>query len=103
MAARAAFLRACAELFSGAAPLVAAGSVQAEEKVPSASDQSALFWKPPLFRQSKRPSQSATLLQSEPVSQDKLPLEVSHAEMDQALAEAEKAGSSAKAGAALLI
>ena len=74
----------------GAALLVAAGSVKAEEKVSSAADQSALSEAALSPTKASQPTAAPT--QSEPVSQDKLPLEVSHAEMDQALAEAEKAG-----------
>ena len=67
----------------GAALLLAAGSVQAEEKAAEAKDQSA---------SSETVQPTAAPVQSEPVSQDKLPLEVSHADLDQAVAEAEKAG-----------
>ena len=74
----------------GAALLLAAGSVQAEEKAAEAADQSSLF--EAALSPTEAPQPTAAPAQSEPVSQDKLPLEVSHADLDQALAEAEKAG-----------
>ena len=74
----------------GAALMVAAGSVQAEEKVSSAADQSALS--EAALSPTEAPQPTAAPAQSESVGQDKLLLEVSHSEMDQALAEAEKAG-----------
>ena len=74
----------------GAALLLAAGSVQAEEKVSSAADEFALS--EAALSPTEAPQPTAAPAQSEPVSQDKLPLEVSHADLDQAVAEAEKAG-----------
>ena len=74
----------------GAALLIAAGSVQAEEKVSSAADQSALS--EAALSPTEASQTTAAPAQSEPVNQDKLPLEVSHADLDQAVAEAEKAG-----------
>lgn len=74
----------------GTALLVAAGSVQAEEKVSSAAGQSALSEATLSPTEASQPTVAPA--QSEPVNQDKLPLEVSHAEIDQALAEAGKAG-----------
>ena len=74
----------------GAALLLAAGSVQAEEKAAEAADQSSLS--EAALSPTEAPQPTAAPVQSEPVSQGKLPLEVSHAEMDQALVEAEKTG-----------
>ncbi|WP_295505269.1 GbpC/Spa domain-containing protein [uncultured Streptococcus sp.] len=74
----------------GAALLLAAGSVQAEEKSAEAADQSSLSEAALSPTEAHQPTVAPT--QSEPVSQDKLPLEVSHADLDQTLAEAEKAG-----------
>ena len=74
----------------GAALLLAAGSVQAEEKAAEAADQFSLS--EAALSPTEAPQPTAAPVQSEPVNQGKLPLEVSHAEMDQALVEAEKTG-----------
>ena len=66
----------------GAALMVAAGSVQAEEKVSSAADQSALSEATLSPTEASQPTVAPA--QSEPVNQDKLPLEVSHAEIGKA-------------------
>ena len=74
----------------GAALLVAAGSVQAEEKAAEVAEQSSLS--EVALSPTEAPQPTAEPTQSEPVSQGKLPLEVSHADLDQVLAEAEKIG-----------
>lgn len=56
----------------GAVLMVAAGSVQAEEKVSSAADESALS--EAALSPTEAPQPTAAPAQSEPVSQDKLPL-----------------------------